>query len=76
MKGLVHALKLKTNGGWVPETVELPAGCKTNVPGWVTYKDLKDPWVTWTIVPGVSVEEVRVARTNLSSDCEGFQGAF
>ena len=76
MKGLVHALKPNTNGGWihrviVQEMVELPARCKTDVPGWVMYKDLKDPVVTWVSVPGAPVEEVRVARTILPFSCEG-----
>ena len=76
MHGLVHVLKLKTNGGWVrrvvvQETVQLPAGGQTDVAGRVVYKDLKNPWVTWTSVQGAPVEEVRVARTILSPSCKG-----
>ena len=57
MKGMVHALKPKNNGGWVhrvivQETAELPTRCERDVPGRVMYNDLKDPWVTWVTCPG------------------------
>ena len=51
MQGLAHALKPKTNGGWirrvvVQDTVDLPARSETDVRGWMVYKDLKDLWNT------------------------------
>ena len=50
MQGLVHALKPKTNGGWVSrvvvqDAVSLPARSEVVVAGRVVYKDLKDTWV-------------------------------
>ena len=76
MQGLVHALKPKTNGGWVrrvivQDTVSLPARSEVDVAGRVVYKDLKDTWATWASVPGSPVEEIRVARTILPSYCKG-----
>ena len=47
MQGLVHALKPKTNGGWVrhvvvQDTMSLPTRSEVDVAGRVVYKDLKD----------------------------------
>ena len=74
--GLVHALKPKTNGGWVhrvvvQDMVSLPARSEVDVAERVVYKDLKDTWATWASVPGSPVEEIRVARTILPSCCKG-----
>ena len=76
MQGLVHALKPKTNGGWVrrvivQDTINLSARSEVDVHGWVVYKDLKDTWDTWASVPGSPMEEIRIARTILPSCSKG-----
>ena len=76
MQGLVHALKPKTNGGYVrrvvvQDTVNFPARSEVDVSGRVVYKDLKDTWDTWASVPGYPVEELQIARTILPSCCKG-----
>ena len=76
MQGLIHALKPKTNGGWVrrvvvQDTVSLPTRSEVDVAGRVVYKDLKDTRATWASVPGSPVEEIRVSSTILPSCCKG-----
>ena len=78
MQGLVHALKPKTNGGWVrrvllQDTVNLPTRSGVNVSGRVIYKDLKETYDTWASVPWSPVEEVRIARTIIPHCCKGVQ---